>query len=83
MTSLATLHLKVLKAQIPNLKHRSPEIILPIPEIPEDLHHHHFPEFQPNSGVKMVRIPEIPEKIVIIPEIPEQFSIIPEIVFRK
>ena len=56
--------------------HRSPEIILPIPE---DLHHHHFPEFQPNSGVKMVRIPEIPEKIVIIPEIPEQFSIIPEI----
>ena len=34
----------------------------------------------------MVRIPEIPEKIVIIPEIPEQFSIIPEIpetVFRN
>ena len=32
------------------LAHRSPEIILPIPEvipeIPEDLHHHHFPEFQ-------------------------------------
>ena len=61
------------------LMHRSPEIILPIPEIPEDLHHHHFQEFQPNLGVKMVKIPE---KIVIIPE---QFSIIPETVpeYRK
>ena len=62
----------------------SPEIILPIPEIiqeiPGDLHRHHFPEFQPNLRVKMVRIPE---KIVIIPE---QFSTIPEIpevVFRN
>ena len=66
------------------LDHRSPEIILPIPEIiPEELHHHYFPEFQPNSRVKMVIIPEIPEKIVIIPGIPEQFSIIPETVIRN